>query len=96
MSKEAFAEAVRAGLKNEQVRERMAEGDFSDTGETTLTEHERSLLQAAAKELVENADVQAFDYGSDPQMPPYWDYTGTDPANPRFMSVHNAMNYLQP
>jgi hypothetical protein len=38
----------------------MAAGNFSDVTATKLTDQERELLQAAAKEFVENSEVEGF------------------------------------
>jgi hypothetical protein len=55
---------VRSALEamgDDEVRERMAAGDFSDVGGLDLTDHERQLVQDAAADYPE---VAGFDMGS--------------------------------
>jgi hypothetical protein len=102
MSKEGFVEAVRVGVRSTEARERMAGGDFSDVPEAELDDHERSLLQAAAQEILENSEVEGFVMGSissgqafTPAGPtsPWGTYTPTYAESG--YSVQQAMDYMQ-
>jgi hypothetical protein len=100
VSKEGFVEAVRLGLSSAEARGRMAGGDFSDVPEAELDDQERSLLQAAAKEIVENpeetkeivesSEVEGFDWY---RLDAWGGYSVT--PDPRMVSVQQATDYMQ-
>ena len=90
MSKDGFAEAVRAGLKSSDVAEHMSNGDFSDVAQLDLNEEERSLLQAAAKEVVDNSEVEGF-LASRPPDKGGW---GGKLSDPGFPNIQRATDYL--
>ena len=59
MSRDDVRQALQA-MDDEDVRSRLAAGDFSDVGELELADHERMLVQDAAGEYPDVAGF-AFD-----------------------------------
>ena len=57
MGREDVGAALQAMSDNEEVRDRVAAGDFTDLPDTGLTEAERAMVTAAAEDF---PDVEGF------------------------------------